>query len=261
MNRLAPDDPRRRRWPWLVAAVGATLAALAVQGWRTRPQPSPPATAEANAGNRAHAPLAEGGRPAAIAGQVRSADDRELPGSGVCLFAHGRDAEGGPPPREPTCVVAGRDGSFSFDGLAPGTYSLVASAPEWVSAAAAGNPGLDLAPGERREDVVLRLQKGGHRVAGVVEDGTGIPVALARLTLVNPSGLNAPSFTHTDAAGRFAISVARRAMATVGRCRRVRAGRPQRGRTYDRAADRAAPGGGRLRPGARGTGAAAQRRG
>lgn len=103
----------------------------------------------------------------------------------------------------------GADGRFTRSGLRPGRYRLQTSAAGFVPAA----EGVELAAGERRSDLVLRLEAGAS-VAGTVIDDLGRPVAGARVAAYRKraeAGMRAEMLSTqeaatTDAGGRFVLA-------------------------------------------------------
>ena len=91
-------------------------------------------------------------------------------------------------------TATGDDGAFSFDGLAPGRYTVEAGRPGFVKMAHGtrlfGRPGLPvvLAAGQKLSGVSVALPKGGV-IAGTVRDSRGRPVRNASVTAAQPGVL------------------------------------------------------------------------
>jgi protocatechuate 3,4-dioxygenase beta subunit len=99
-------------------------------------------------------------------------------------------------------VPTDADGRFEIQGLAPGTYAVTASHPDWTE----GTTTTTVEPGDEGADVELRLGQGGT-VGGVVVSA-GRPAAGASVALelsgseATPFGGDSRSAT-SDSAGRF----------------------------------------------------------
>lgn len=151
--------------------------------------------------------------PARVSGVVL--DDRGAPIAGAVVsiaqrsLSRGERAVPGAAP-EPIAVRTGSDGRFEVADLIPGRYTVAASARTFV-------PGfidpLALAPGESRDDLELRLTRGGHLLRGTVNDigGGGVSGALVRATNMSEGDLftffRAPATGITDADGRYELSL------------------------------------------------------
>ena len=117
----------------------------------------------------------------------------------------GRDASAG--------FAMADDGAFSFEHLSPGTYTIAAGEPSWVSggyepAHALGRlTGLVLGEGETISDLELHLTPGGT-IEGQVMDRAGAPAAGATISIWDAQGrvLNDYGDVVTDGAGRFIAS-------------------------------------------------------
>ena len=142
--------------------------------------------------------LSADGDPAANVGfRVR----RPGPGGGMLAFTQGN--------RRST----GADGRFRVEHLAPGTYTLVFGDP-WSTfdqgrtdlATTVAGP-LDLAEGEVRDDLVVRVERPG-KIVGIVRDADGNPVPGAAVWARDASGqlLNLIATTRTNASGSFTYS-------------------------------------------------------
>ena len=100
------------------------------------------------------------------------------------------------PMANPNAVNTDADGRYEIAGLAPGTYSLKATHPDWTEATAT----VDLK--DQPVSVDLRLGKGGRVTGTVVSGGRPVPsasVSLAPTGEFGPTGRSAV----TDDAGRF----------------------------------------------------------
>ena len=111
-----------------------------------------------------------------------------------------------------TQVEAGPRGEFRLDGLAAGDYTIIASPPEFRAThlpqvhngdfvqLMSRRPSLQLASGEKREDVVIRLPRA-FAVDGMVVDEFGDPMAnisvRAELLQVSGGGFLSASITAT----------------------------------------------------------------
>ena len=123
-------------------------------------------------------------RTAAIQGQILDAEDRPLAGAVVALSESSASTRS--------------DGTFSFEALTPGTYSLTIAAAGFraveQTAALAAEERLTLPP--------VRLQPGEDLLGLVRDSGTGDPVEGATVTVRHPAGGGA---TTTDEEGRFRL--------------------------------------------------------
>jgi EmrB/QacA subfamily drug resistance transporter len=95
--------------------------------------------------------------------------------------------------------ATGSDGSYLFDELVPGAFTLVISAEGYQPVALGVTvPGT----GQHRQDVAL---VGGSRLRGVATVGDGRAVPDARITLLDRAG-NVVAMTTTDDTGEYAFS-------------------------------------------------------
>ncbi len=128
--------------------------------------------------------LREGAR---IAGRVLDENDRPVEGVGAALMTTYHYA-----------MTTGSDGSFVFDGLAPGVYK-VRIRPHMVD--------VEVAWGEKRDDIVVRVESK-KRLRGVLRREDGSPVALSAVWVFNADNRNfREGNTITDAQGRFDVEV------------------------------------------------------
>jgi hypothetical protein len=121
-----------------------------------------------------------------IVGHVQNATTGDpVVGAQVQLVQFGRRSTRSAP--APRAVTSQPDGSFVFDGVPPGTYSLMASAPNFAVARykAAGSSLMmdifNLQPGSQMAGVVLSLQPYAN-LSGRVVDDTGQPVPHAGIS-------------------------------------------------------------------------------
>lgn len=105
-------------------------------------------------------------------------------------------------------VLAAEDGTFRFEGLVPGTWTLTA---EHETARCGERHELQLAPGEGAEGLELVVGPGGT-VQGTVVDEDGLPVAGAPVTV---DGSGRSWNTRTDESGRFVVESLRPGPVTV----------------------------------------------
>lgn len=99
--------------------------------------------------------------------------------------------------------VRAADGAFLLPDLAPGTYDLVADAPEEGGPASASN--IEIAAGVRSSGLVMQLGPGGQLEGRVIEH-TGGPVAEVQVRLMDALRSNRqlpPLVGKTDQEGRF----------------------------------------------------------
>jgi len=127
---------------------------------------------------------------ASIAGTVRSApagSGAPLGGALVCADYRGDDLSD-EETREPSCATSGPDGAFTISKLPPGEWGISASAAahapgRWTSPPPDERGYVALAAGEQRGGIDLVLDGGAERVAGVVSDINGGPIADALVTV------------------------------------------------------------------------------
>lgn len=105
-------------------------------------------------------------------------------------------------------VETGKDGTFAFAALAPGSWRFTATDD---SHAPAQSSTITLAIGVNAPEVRIVMPRGGH-LAGVVHDKAGQPVPLAQVRLAAPAdgsgtilGAGAARQVSCDAAGRFTV--------------------------------------------------------
>lgn len=138
-----------------------------------------------------------------LGGRVVDADTGEaLPFVLVRLV---RDGDAGKAADHGTAITR-EDGTFSFRGLAPGRYGLVAAdalVQRTVDGSASRLDAIDLLVGQRRTDLVLRAQPAAGLAVRVVDD-QGSPVAGAMLLAVDDEGRSIGAFAMavSDAEGR-----------------------------------------------------------
>lgn len=111
--------------------------------------------------------------------------------------------------------VRSADGSYELDGVSPGTWSVHALAPGYRAADVSG---VEVDPGQTKEDVVVELKKGGTLTGKAIDSSSGAPVANVTVTwepqgqgpgpaamAARLMGQGAPNVTATDADGKFAF--------------------------------------------------------
>ena len=112
---------------------------------------------------------------AAVSGQVvEEGSKAPVPGAQVVLFP----VPSGPGPgrfHQPPTSITDQDGRYRFDSLEPGRYGISVRKAGFASQNAARFRGVELAAGERRDDVDITLQKGAV-IVGRVLDEAGHPV-------------------------------------------------------------------------------------
>ncbi len=153
-------------------------------------------------------------RPSSVAGSVIDLDTgKGIAGALVSITERSLDggARGQPGVSpEPITAVTDAAGAFRVDSLTAGRYSLAATAPGYT-------PDLidpvDLAPGEERSDVALRLRKGGNALSGTITDIGGGPIAGAHIRARRGfegsiiAMFRAPFTTTSDSNGRYSIQL------------------------------------------------------
>jgi protocatechuate 3,4-dioxygenase beta subunit len=101
----------------------------------------------------------------------------------------------------PASVYTDAEGRFALEDVGPGSVSFAAELEGFAPSEAAT---VELASGERVEDVVLRLRVGGV-VAGEVLDDEGEPDPSRMVIVQSMPGFTRQHFSHTDADGRFRV--------------------------------------------------------
>ncbi|HEY7112190.1 MAG TPA: carboxypeptidase regulatory-like domain-containing protein [Thermoanaerobaculia bacterium] len=111
--------------------------------------------------------------------------------------------------------VRSADGSFELDGVSPGSWSVHASAAGYRAADVSG---IEVDPGQTKEDVVVSLKRGGSLAGKVIDSASGVPVANVMVTwepqgqgpgpaamAARLMGQGSANVTATDADGKFAF--------------------------------------------------------
>lgn len=125
-------------------------------------------------------PVAVGGIPVEVSGQIEAENPADLSGATVAVVAEGiTDAD---------AIVAttevGPDGTFSLPAIpSPGAYQLIVAKPGF----AIERRELVLAPGEGVGDLELSLQPGNGLIAGSVSDENGQPLGGVTVRAVDGS--------------------------------------------------------------------------
>lgn len=153
---------------------GGFAAELPPRAWRVSARlgdaaAALPAPVVVAAGQPARGLVLRLGAAAAVQGVVVTSAGAAIPGATLALSPAGDGGEFGR-------ATAGADGRFAFRGLAAGAYDLDAGAEGFAPAA---RRGLQVAAGEAFE--VQVTLPGTGAVEGTVRDGTGRPLASARL--------------------------------------------------------------------------------
>jgi protocatechuate 3,4-dioxygenase beta subunit len=133
--------------------------------------------------------------PATIGGKVtRASDGKPIPGAVVLLNRKSLDqgASDTPgQPNEPMSVVTDDAGEWRMPSIAPGRYTLSASAEGFLPGA---NDDVRLAAASERKDLDLTLEAGGHTLSGIVSDIGGGPVEQVLLTVTDMESTGLMSF-------------------------------------------------------------------
>ncbi len=157
--------------------------------------------AEAPQAPRANAASA---RDASIVGTVID-DATDLPITSASIRVSGGRSQGS---SLSTALLTGSDGRFAVRGLVPGSHTITAGRSGYL----AGSIDVDLAAGEVRTPLVLRLSRTAV-IAGTITDEAGEPVVNVRVQLLRRSGVTsvgswttaAINTEATDDQGRFRI--------------------------------------------------------
>lgn len=142
---------------------------------------------------------------AQLSGQVVAADGDKIYSGGVVTIVNtaGQVAmlEAIGEPKVAATTPIDKLGRFTIEGLSPGKYTAVASAPGYLPGA---SDVVSVTPDVDPATVRIALSRGGHVVSGVVTDVGGGPVEGA---VVRAAGTVQPATGLTDAQGRYAINV------------------------------------------------------
>ncbi|MFO7563254.1 MAG: carboxypeptidase regulatory-like domain-containing protein [Enhygromyxa sp.] len=197
---------RRARFSLVAAAVVVLVVGLLwrTQRWRAGDDESSPAARASELDRRSPSeqaePALERARLSArLEGRVLDSDDLEVAGAQVCVTP-AELAQLAELSFRPRCVAADERGRFAID-VAPGQHRLHGSARGFIPPPLArGRPGLlaQVAAGQTRDDLIVRLRRGGAEVRGIVLDLTGGTVEGAH---VFANG----AWTQSDAEGRFSL--------------------------------------------------------
>lgn len=120
--------------------------------------------------------------------------------------ARARPGESG----EPITARSESDGSFVAGDLPPGRYSVAASADGYKPAVI---DSVLVVSGQQQDELVLRLDPGGHRIRGHIRDigGGAVAGALVQVTRTDHATISAifraPFTTIADTGGQYAIAV------------------------------------------------------
>ncbi|NVB36191.1 carboxypeptidase regulatory-like domain-containing protein, partial [Pseudenhygromyxa sp. WMMC2535] len=156
------------------------------------------------------------GARARVSGRILDPRGQGLAFAEVCAFAETyplRGLDDG----APRCVRADASGRYHLEDLWPVETHIHASARGFI-AQRRRDPehprariGLDLAPGEQREDVDIRLRRGGVAIRGRVLDLAGAPLADALVWVLGPAHSTSAgvAVTRSDAQGGFELWAAR----------------------------------------------------
>ncbi|MFT5198779.1 MAG: protocatechuate 3,4-dioxygenase beta subunit [Planctomycetota bacterium] len=137
-------------------------------------------------------------RECTIAGQVLSPSGSPIPGA-IVRADNGSGTRGWGMRRGPQ-AEADKEGVFLLEGLAPGTYNVVAANNDWADSEKALVP---LAAGVQEKGLVLQLRTGGS-LSGIVLEANGSPMSGRRVHWgENTMGFGNRAETKTDSAGRF----------------------------------------------------------
>lgn len=133
--------------------------------------------------------------PAVIGGKVtRASNGAPIAGAVVLLnrksLDQGASSEPGQP-NEPMSVVTDEAGQWRMPSVAPGQYTLSASAEGFLPK---GNDAVKLLAGSERKDLDLALDAGGFTLSGIVSDIGGGPVEQVLLTVTDMEGSGLMSF-------------------------------------------------------------------
>ncbi|MCU0684735.1 MAG: carboxypeptidase regulatory-like domain-containing protein [Polyangiaceae bacterium] len=162
--------------------------------------PSPSTHAEP--GDQVVLRLGPGG---ALEGRV--VDEAGAPVRSFWLAFEPRPGPGGLPKTQPARLVDDHGGHFAFASLAPGAYTLAVRAEGFAPTLV---PTVDLGPGARRSDLLVKLTRGGVIEGRVLDEARQAPLAGVKVALETPASSfslppEAPPTVTTDANGYYRI--------------------------------------------------------
>jgi Carboxypeptidase regulatory-like domain len=141
---------------------------------------------------------------AAVSGRVLEEGSR-TPVKGAQLWlSPGEPGAGAMPlPHQPRTAVTDPDGRYAFEDVEAGRYNLTVQKPGFALPSGLLMQEVTVAAGERREDVIVLLQKGAA-IAGRVLDDSGEPVVDVRVVAMqSPRGApNERSIAHLPLGGQ-----------------------------------------------------------
>ncbi len=142
---------------------------------------------------------------ASIAGRVRSADGDALPATVqiIPMGTHQATLDA-----HDAVITTNETGTFAFDALEAGRYSVSANAKGFLSESKT----IELAAGQALQGLTLALKPGGSQLRGIVRDATGGLIVAAIVQLVPMRGIQTiradSAATHSLADGQYEFSVA-----------------------------------------------------
>ncbi len=168
-------------------AVVAALAVLVIVGWKRCGGSDDDTAASAASGSASGGAGAGGvrrsgpaGTPASIAGHVYRKADHAGVGGAVVALARADFGAMIAPDESPTIVaISGADGSWRVDAIAPGNYTVAATAANLLPAS---REKLLIGAGAKLTDVDFTLDAGGYTLRGTVNDVGGGAIGGARVT-------------------------------------------------------------------------------
>jgi hypothetical protein len=137
-----------------------------------------------------------------ILGTVRGADAQRVSSAHVCATDVGSQVLGQP---ILSCVETDSQGRYEIPVRATGGYLVDAEATDFLPGPANGGQPVFLVWGEKRAGVDIMLSRGGAKLAGLVRDATGGPIAGAtvRMTRFTPPHNTVAVQTNHD--GQFVL--------------------------------------------------------
>ncbi len=141
-----------------------------------------------------------------VHGRVLDDSGEALPGS-LVLLSPSSESIFGLAKVSPVTTHADEQGRWSFENVQPGSFRLAASLDEYLGDELVD---LELSAGEKKEDVTIVLQRGGHALSGTITDVGGGGISGAVVVAHRSEGFvqSVYSVAMTDDAGRYKLQLA-----------------------------------------------------
>ncbi|MBL4637669.1 MAG: carboxypeptidase regulatory-like domain-containing protein, partial [Kofleriaceae bacterium] len=143
---------------------------------------------------------------ASVHGLVLDDSGEALPGA-LVLLSRSSESIFGLAKVLPVTTFADEQGRWSYENVQPGSFRLTASLEEYL---ADESVELKLSAGEKKEDVTIVLQRGGHALSGTITDVGGGGISGAVVVAHRSEGFmqTVYSVAMTDDSGRYKLQLA-----------------------------------------------------